>query len=90
MSDARKSLERDVKLAPREGGGHLRANACRALGHHGKREADDVNAVLEQSIRHAAGEGGIAQHDGNDRVFACFELKAGACEASAKVACIVE
>ena len=76
--------------APREGGGHLRADARLALRHHGEREPDDVDAELQQPVRHAAGERGVAEHHGNDRVLARLQVEARLLEAGAEVARVVE
>ena len=54
----------------RESGGHLRADARLALGHHREGEADDVDAASSSCIGHAAGERSVAEHHRNDRVLA--------------------
>src|SRR5260221_181755 len=43
------------------GGAHLGADARLALGHHGEAEADHVDALLQQGIRHLGRELRLAQ-----------------------------
>ena len=57
------------------GGGDLGADAGLALGHDGVGEADDVDAFGEQRFGHARGEG-VAEHDGDDGVFAGEDVEA--------------
>jgi len=46
------------------------------LGHHGEREADDVDALFKQGVRHVAGEARVAQHHRDDRVTRAAEREA--------------
>src|SRR5579863_5947860 len=52
-ADAREGVERLLELRARERRGHLGADACLPLGHHGVGEADDVHPLLEEALGHA-------------------------------------
>ena len=47
--------------------GELHADARLALRHDREREADHVDALVEQALRELAGEARVAEHDGDDR-----------------------
>ena len=54
------------------------------MGNYGKTKADDVDAALEQLVGHFGGEGGVAEHDGKDRVLAGFDREARSFEGRAQ------
>ena len=60
------------------------------FGHYREREADDVDAELQQAIGHAAGERRIAEHHGNDGMLAGLQVESRAFETCAEVARVVE
>src|SRR5215470_15948547 len=62
-ADTREGRDRLLELRAAERGRHLRADARLALGHDREGEADDVHALGEQLLGHAAGERGVADHD---------------------------
>src|SRR5580693_1597083 len=47
-ADARECIHRAVDLLGRVRGAHLRANTCAAFRHHREREADHVDAFVQQ------------------------------------------
>src|SRR5580704_14989 len=89
-ADVGEGLQRTLELAALERRRHLGANARLALGHDREGEADDVHAALEQRIRHAAGERGIAEHHRDDRMLAGLEVESRPREAGAEEARVVE
>ena len=54
---------------------HLRADARLALGHHGKEEADDIDAFIEERVGHLLRQSGIAEHDGDDGMLTGQEIE---------------
>jgi hypothetical protein len=48
------------------GGRDLGSDPRFAFGHNGEKEADHVNAALEEPGRHPRGESGVAEHHGNN------------------------
>src|SRR5947209_3538173 len=64
--------------------GELNADAGLALRNDRVAEADDVDAAFEEPVRQSAGERGIAEHDGEDRMLPRLETKAGGLQAGAE------
>src|SRR5207237_1152876 len=89
-TDLAEGPERLLELPPRQGCGHLSANACLPLRHHRIGEADDVHAALEEPVGHAGGERRIPDHDRNDRMLPGLEIEAGALEAGTEEARVLE
>src|SRR5690349_4197343 len=78
----------DLRLG--ESGRHLRANACLALWHYWKGEADHVDPLGEQKVGKARCERGIADHHGNDGVLTWQQPEAGGAHARTELACMRE
>src|SRR6185312_3515674 len=78
-----------VELLAGERRRHLGADSGLTLRHHRERKADHVDAVLEEAIGHAAGEGGIAQHHGDDGVLARLQVETEARQAGTEIARIL-
>ena len=70
-------------------GRKLSADSRLAHRHHRKREADDVDAQFQQSVGHATGQPGIANHDRHDRVLPRYEAEARRLHPLTEVAGIV-
>ena len=67
---------RGLEHRARVAGAHLGADARLAHRHDRVGEADRVDAELEQAVRHAHGERGIAEHHRDDRVLAGHQVEA--------------
>src|ERR1035438_318798 len=65
-------------------GAHLGPYPRSAVGDNRVEEADHVDALLQHPRREALREGGVAEHDGHDRVRACLDREARAGEAVAE------
>src|SRR5205823_10357979 len=76
FADLGKRRDRLVELSVGVGRAHLRSYPRFALGNHGIREADDIDALREQRVSHSRRESRIAEHDGNDRMLAGHEIEA--------------
>jgi Ion channel len=58
-------------------GADLHPDASLVHGDYGVREANDVDALVQQVRRHAVGKGGVSEHDGDDRMAAGADGKPG-------------
>src|SRR5690606_14713714 len=73
--DAGKGLDGPFDVLGRMGRAHLGADAGPALGHYRIGKADHIDALVQQGIGHASGQGGIAQHHRDDRVLAGHQVE---------------
>src|SRR5688500_11496894 len=53
----------------------LRANARLAVRDHRERKADDINTVIQQTLRELGRDLGITQHHWNDRMFTRHQVE---------------
>ena len=74
-----------VEVCGGVGGADLGADAGLAAGDDGEEKADGVDAEFEEAGGDFLGESGVADHDGNDGVFAGLESEAGGFESGAVV-----
>src|SRR6266478_659437 len=79
-----------LELLARERRGHLGADARLPFGHDWIGEADDIYAVLQQPVSHAAGERRIPDHHRDDGMLARLEIEAGPGEAGAEQTRVLE
>ena len=79
-----KGPHREVDVLRVERGRHLRADARRALRHHGEEEARDEDAALVERFREILGEPRLEEHHRNDRRHAEQYLEARPLDAGAK------
>src|SRR5512138_3321095 len=77
FADLREGCDGALELLTRVRSGHLRADPGFALWHDWIREADHVNAFVQQAARELGGELRVAEHDRDDRVLAGHEVEAG-------------
>src|SRR5690606_4217595 len=73
--DAGKGLDGPFDVLGRMGRAHLGADAGPAFGHYRIGKADHIDALVQQGIGHASGQGGIAQHHRDDRVLAGHQVE---------------
>src|SRR5450631_3041663 len=75
-TDGGKGGHGGVQLLRGVRGRHLGADACLSLRHHREAEAHHVDALLQHAVREGAGQLGVSEHDGNNRVLAGHEPEA--------------
>ena len=80
-----KCIDAPVDLLLTVGCRQLDADARLALGHHGVREADDVDAAVEHVLGHLRRQPGVAQHDRHDGVRLPAQHEARLAHAAAEV-----
>src|SRR6056297_2831826 len=80
-----KGVDGPVEVFPVVSGGHLRADARLAVGHHRIGETDHVDAVLQQPVGHLPGQACVAQHHRDDGVLARQQVEAERFHAAAEV-----
>jgi len=81
--------ERAVEMVAAMSRRDLGADARLALWNHRIREAYHIDALIEQLRRHGRGQGGIAQHHRDDRMFAGNQGEAKVFEAGAEIAAVI-
>lgn len=77
FTDFDEGIDGLVELGGAVGGADLGADAGFALRHHRVEEADGEDAVVEQLAGKFLGQGGLAEHDGGDRVILSADGETG-------------
>src|SRR5208282_125411 len=78
------SSDGEVDVACRQRRRHLRADARRALRHHGEEKAGDENAALVERLRKVLRKSRVPEHHRNDRRHAGQDLEARRLDPGAK------